>query len=72
MRQQGDESHFETDEARGGTTKHGVRWVLAISLIAAIVLLSLTWITGTTANDEEEARAGVTAEQKASGVRPGQ
>jgi len=72
MRQEGEEAHFETDEARGGTTKHGVRWVLAISLIAAIVLLTLTWVTGTTVNEPEETVGAVSAEQSASGVQPGQ
>jgi hypothetical protein len=70
MQQRGDETHLETDEARGGTTKHGVRWVLAISLIAAIVLLTLTWVSGTTVNDADEAAGAVSAEQSASGVNP--
>ncbi|QZP08880.1 hypothetical protein [Caenibius sp. WL] len=46
MERHGDEVHVETDEARGGATPHIVRWVLGISLILAIVLLSMTWITG--------------------------
>ncbi len=71
MQQQGNETHLETDEARGGTTKHGVRWVLAISLLAAIVLLTFTWITGTTVNDEEKGSSAISAEQSASGVQPG-
>ncbi len=70
MQQQGNETHIETDEARGGTTKHGVRWVLAISLLAAIVLLSLTWITGTTVDDDDAATGPKSAEHSASGVGP--
>lgn len=70
MRQEGEETHLETDEARGGTTRTGLRWVLAISLIAAIIVLSLTWITGTTANEEAASGGGATAEQRASGVGP--
>ena len=46
MQTEGDEVHFETDEARGASTPNIVRWVLAISLFAAIALLSIVWITG--------------------------
>ena len=46
MRMEGDEVHTETDEARGGSTPHIVRWVLGISTLAAIVLLSAVWIIG--------------------------
>ena len=46
MERQGDEVHFDTDEARGASTPNIVRWVLAISLFAAIVLLSIVWMTG--------------------------
>jgi hypothetical protein len=46
MERQGDEVHFETDEARGASSPNIVRWVLAISLFAAIALLSVIWITG--------------------------
>ncbi|HEY6816563.1 MAG TPA: hypothetical protein VI168_13560 [Croceibacterium sp.] len=46
MERQGDEVHFETDEARGATSPNIVRWILAIGLFAAIALLSVIWITG--------------------------
>ena len=46
MERQGDEVHVTTDEVRGGSTPHIVRWVLGISLFLVIVLLSMTWITG--------------------------
>src|SRR6187549_201476 len=46
MQRQGDETHFETDEARGGSSPNIVRWVLGISLFAAIALLSVIWIAG--------------------------
>src|SRR5688572_26440980 len=46
MERDGDEVHFETDEARGASSPNIVRWVLAISLFAAIALLSVIWITG--------------------------
>lgn len=57
MEQHGDETHIETDEARGGSTPHIVRWILAISLLAAIVLLSIIWITGAATQGEAEGSA---------------
>lgn len=46
MERQGNEVHIETDEARGGSTPHIVRYVLAISLFLAVAAMSLIWITG--------------------------
>ncbi len=46
MEDRGGEIHIETDEARGGSTPHIVRYVLIISMILAIGLLSIVWITG--------------------------
>jgi len=54
-----DEIHVETDAARGGSTPHIVRWVLAISLLAAIVLLSIIWITGAASQREGEGNVEV-------------
>ena len=51
MERQGDEVHIETDEARGGSTPHIVRYVLVISLVLAILALSLIWITGAVSRD---------------------
>ena len=51
MEQHGDEVHFETEEARGGSTPSIVRWVLGISVLLAIGLLSAIWITGATTRD---------------------
>lgn len=45
MQRIGDEVHVETDEARGGSTPHIVRYVLIISLALAILALSAIWIT---------------------------
>ena len=42
----GEEVHIDTDEARGGSTPNRVRWILGISLLGAIVLLSAVWIFG--------------------------
>lgn len=46
MERQGEEVHIQTDEARGGSTSHVVRYVLAIGLVLAIAALSLIWIIG--------------------------
>ncbi len=46
MERQGEEVHIETDEARGGSTPHIVRYVLAISLLLAIVAMTVVWMTG--------------------------
>lgn len=59
MVQEGQEIHTETDEARGGSTPHVVRWVLGISLVLAIVLLSAIWIIGAASQNEVEAEANV-------------
>ena len=48
------EPHFETDAARGASTPNIVRWVLLVSLFAAIVLLSIIWMTGAATQSEEE------------------
>ncbi|RPF72213.1 hypothetical protein [Aurantiacibacter spongiae] len=50
-------NEFENDEERvsGGSKENVVRWVLAFSLLAVIVLLSIVWITGAlTQGDTEE------------------
>jgi predicted outer membrane lipoprotein len=54
MERQGDEVHIETDEARGASSPNIVRWILGISLFAAIALLSVIWITGAATRDEGE------------------
>ena len=60
MEQRGDEVHFETDEARGASTPNIVRWILAISLLAAIVLLSLIWMTGAANAPQDRPGDGIT------------
>ena len=42
MHREGDEIHETTEEARAGSTPNIVRWILVISLLAAILLLSAT------------------------------
>ena len=48
------EPHFETDAARGASTPNIVRWILLVSLFAAIALLSIIWITGAATQSEQE------------------
>ncbi len=59
MVQDGNEFHAETDEARGGSTPHIVRWILGISLLTAIVALSAIWIFGATNADQGGNQAAV-------------
>ncbi len=54
MERQGDEVHIETNEARGGSTPHIVRYVLAISLLLAVGALSLIWILGAAGTAQPE------------------
>ncbi|MCB2059856.1 MAG: hypothetical protein R3E09_05750 [Novosphingobium sp.] len=59
MERQGDEIHVNTTEASGGITRHGVRYVLAISLLLAIAFLSAVWIIGAYVSaDKPEGRSG--------------
>jgi len=70
MQKFGDEVHIETDEVRGGSTPHIVRYVLLISLILAVLAMSAIWITG--ALSERPANGGpVTAEEHALGGNTG-
>ena len=59
MEDRNGETHMQTDEARGGSTPNIVRWVLGISLLAAIVLLSIIWMTGAVMHDPAASDAGV-------------
>lgn len=46
MERRGDEVHLNTDEARSGSTPHIVRYILGISTLLIVVLLSAIWIIG--------------------------
>lgn len=50
MERHGDEVHVTTEEARGGSTPHIVRYMLFISLVLAIGALSFIWMTGALTN----------------------
>ena len=54
MEREGDEVHVNTSEARGGSTPHIVRYILAISLLLAIAAMSLIWITGALSSAQPE------------------
>ncbi|RIV85724.1 hypothetical protein [Aurantiacibacter zhengii] len=51
------EIHIDDEKASGGSKEGVVRWVLLISLLAAIIILSVIWMTGalTQGDTEEEA-----------------
>ena len=44
MERQGEEVDLNEVEASGGVKGNGVRWVLGIGLLLAIVAMSLIWI----------------------------
>jgi len=46
MERQGDEVHVSQEEASGGPQPHVVRYVLGVSLLLVVVLMSLIWILG--------------------------
>jgi hypothetical protein len=50
MEKHGDHIDVTEEEASGGTKNNGVRYVLAISLFLAILVLSLMWMTGAVLN----------------------
>lgn len=54
MQRIGDETHITTTEASGGVTNHGVRYVLLISLLLAIGVLSAIWITGALSQGDDQ------------------
>jgi hypothetical protein len=63
MDQQGDEVHVRTTEARGGSTPHIVRYILAISLFLAIAGLSIVWITGALSSDQPQSHNVVSGQR---------
>lgn len=53
------EVHINDQDASGGSKEGVVRWVLLISLLAAILILSAIWITGALTQDETEEEATI-------------
>lgn len=39
-----DEIHIEDDDARAAVTNTGLRWVLAIGLLLAVIAMTLVWV----------------------------
>ena len=46
MERQGDEVHASEEDASGGVQPHMVRYVLGVSLLLVVVLMSAIWILG--------------------------
>ncbi len=61
MERQNDEVHITTEEARGGKTGMGVRYVLGISLVLVIVALSALWLVGSQGPDQSGQAAETSA-----------
>lgn len=65
MHKEGDEVHVDDTEASGGSKEGVVRWVLGISLLAAIVVMSLVWIVPALTNEESDDYANVSDQLRA-------
>ena len=50
----GDEVHIEDDDASAGTKTGHVRWILGISLFAAVAILAAIWIFGAISQSDVE------------------
>ena len=59
------EIHVESDEVRGGSTPRIVRYVLIISTLLAIVLLSAIWIFGAATQGDVESEINVSEKMRA-------
>lgn len=46
MDRQGDEVHVSDEEASGGVQPHIVRYILGVSLLLVVILMSAIWILG--------------------------
>jgi hypothetical protein len=46
MDREGEEVHVSQEEASGGIQPHIVRYVLGVSLLLIVVLMSAVWILG--------------------------
>jgi hypothetical protein len=62
MERHGEEVEVTTTEARGGSTPHIVRYVLAVSLLLAVIALSVVWMTGAASSDQPESSGPVTGQ----------
>lgn len=55
MHKEGDHDVLTPDEARGAVTNHNVRYVLAFSLGAAIIVMSAAWMIASMGTDDAPA-----------------
>lgn len=46
MERHGEEVQMSKEEARGGQTKHHVRYILIISTILAAAAMTIAWVSG--------------------------
>jgi hypothetical protein len=46
MNRDGEETHVSQEEASGGAQPHIVRYVLGVSLLLVVFLMSVIWIVG--------------------------
>lgn len=54
------EVHIDEQDASGGSKEGVVRWILLISLLAAILIMSIIWITAAVTHDETAEEATTT------------
>lgn len=70
MHRDGNEVHVSETEASGGSKEGVVRWVLVISLLAAIVLLSAIWMFGAATQGDVEEEATVSGQMDSASDSP--
>lgn len=54
------ETHIDDDDARAGATPGVMRYVLGISLLLAIIAMTIAWVTGALTQGAAESAATVT------------
>lgn len=59
MKRNGEKVHVDEVEASGGSKEGVVRWVLIAGTLLAIILLSITWMTGAAFQGDVEEEANV-------------
>ncbi len=52
--------HIEDEDAMGGETSGRVRYILGFSLLGALVLLSIIWISGALSQGPDESKGTLT------------
>lgn len=67
MHREGEEVHVSTDEARGASTPGIMRYVLAISLLLAIGVMSLIWISGALKSGDGRSSGDISGQAEPSG-----